>query len=373
MAPTESGRERVVVAMSGGVDSSVAAGLLVEQGHEVIGVTLRVWKYESTARCGTCCAPEDVDDARRVCDTLGIPFYVADAEELFREKVVLSFVREYQQGRTPIPCISCNRDIKFDFLLKRARALGAKLATGHYARVDGPTGGRRLRVAADAAKDQSYFLFGLGQGELAEVRFPIGHLTKAEVRAHGVRLGLCTSQKPESQEICFVPDQDYAAFVERVSGEAKPGDIVDGEGRVVGAHGGVHRFTIGQRKGLGGGSKLPLYVQRIEAETGQVIVGPETELWQDGLSVAGVSWVQGSAPSDGEAISVKIRNRHTPSEGTLHPTPDGAEVRLRTPARAVTPGQAAVFYRGDEVLGGGFIRAGRGLRRGPREAPAQSN
>ncbi len=375
MAATDAAvsRERIVVAMSGGVDSSVSAGLLVEQGHEVIGVTLRVWKYESAARCGSCCAPEDVDDARRVCDTLGIPFYVADAEDLFREKVVLPFVAEYRRGRTPIPCVSCNRDIKFDFLLKRARALGASLATGHYARVEGERGARRLRMATDVAKDQSYFLFGLGQAELADIRFPVGHLTKAEVRAHGERLGLCTSQKPESQEICFVPDHDYAAFVERIAGPATPGVVVDAEGRAVGDHGGVHRFTVGQRKGLGGGSKLPLYVQRIDPDTATVVVGPEATLWQDFLSVASVTWVQGAAPADGEAISVKIRNRHAPAEGTLHPNAEGAEVRLRAPARAVTPGQAAVFYRGDEVLGGGFIRGGLGLRRAPTEARAQSN
>jgi tRNA-specific 2-thiouridylase len=343
--------------MSGGVDSSVAAALLHEQGHEVIGISLRVWSYEGPARCGSCCAPEDVDDARQVCEALGIPFYVAQAEELFREKVVLPFVREYQQGRTPIPCVSCNRDIKFDFLLRRARALGARLATGHYARVEGPEGARTLRTAVDAAKDQSYFLFSLGQAELADVRFPIGHLTKAEVRAHGARLGLCTSNKPESQEICFVPDNDYAGFVERVGGAAKPGRIVTAEGEVLGEHQGVHHFTVGQRKGLGVSAKLPLYVQRIDAEHGEVVVGHDRELWSDSLSVFPVSWVAGSAPQDETAVTVKIRNRHQPAAGRLAATRDGARVQLDAPARAITPGQAAVFYKGDVVLGGGFIRS----------------
>jgi tRNA-specific 2-thiouridylase len=350
-------RERIVVAMSGGVDSSVAAGLLVEQGHEVVGITLRVWSYDGPARCGSCCAPEDVDDARAVCDQLGIPFYVADAEELFRERVVQPFVREYQQGRTPIPCVACNRDIKFDFLLKRARSLGAKLATGHYARVEGEPGHRRLLTAVDEAKDQSYFLFGLGPRELDDVRFPVGHLTKAEVRAHGARLGLCTSHKPESQEICFVPDGDYARFVEKVGGGSSSGEIVDGNGQVLGQHGGVHRFTIGQRKGLGGGTKLPLYVQRIEADSGRVVVGTEKELWQHSLEVAQLSWTSGNAPSEPTRIRVKIRNRHQPAEGLLRLEDDGrAKVELSQPVRAVTPGQAAVFYRGDEVLGGGYIR-----------------
>lgn len=356
MQPSPTDRERVVVAMSGGVDSSVAAGLLKEQGHEVIGITLRVWSYDGPARCGSCCAPEDVDDARRVCDTLGIPFYVAQAEELFREKVVLPFVREYQQGRTPIPCVSCNRDLKFDFLLKRARALGAKLATGHYARVEGPPGARRLYVGSDAAKDQSYFLFSLTQADLEDLRFPVGHLTKAEVRAHGARMGLCTSQKPESQEICFVPDNDYAGFVERVGGGSKPGELVTADGQKLGTHEGIHKFTVGQRKGLGVSSKLPLYVQRIEAESGTVVVGPDEALWSDELSVFPVSWVAGAPPGDELPVTVKIRNRHQPSAGRLVPTREGAKVKLDSPARAITPGQAAVFYRGEEVLGGGFIR-----------------
>jgi tRNA-specific 2-thiouridylase len=345
--------------MSGGVDSSVAAGLLVEQGHEVLGITLRVWSYDGPARCGSCCAPEDVDDARRVCQRLGIPFYVAEAQELFSEKVVQPFVSEYQRGRTPIPCVACNRDIKFDFLLRRARSLGARLATGHYARVEGPAGRRRLLTAVDAAKDQSYFLFSLNQGSLDDVLFPVGGLTKAEVRAHAARMGLATASKPESQEICFVPDHDYGGFVERMGGGARPGELVNGEGRVLGSHSGIHRFTVGQRKGLGLSSRLPLYVQAIDPDSGQVRVGPEAGLWSDRVWIEHVNWVSGSCAADGVRIDVKIRNRSPRAPGRLQVEGEGAWVELEAPVRAVTPGQAAVLYRGDEVLGGGFI----GLRR----------
>src|SRR5262249_3810532 len=214
---------RIVVAMSGGVDSSAAAALLKEQGHEVIGITLRVWSYQGSARCGSCCSPEDVDDARAVAEKLQIPFYVANAEDLFRTRVVQPFVRSYLEGRTPVPCVACNRDVKFDFLLARARALGARLATGHYARLDRSNGRVRLLRAADPSKDQSYFLFTLGQQALAELEFPVGELTKAEVRAVAERHALPTTHKPESMEICFVPDGDYAGFVERVAGPQPEG------------------------------------------------------------------------------------------------------------------------------------------------------
>ena len=217
---------RVVVAMSGGVDSSAAAALLVEQGHEVLGITLRVWSYEGAARCGSCCSPDDIDDARAVASALGIPFYVADAEEIFKHRVVQPFVQSYLDGKTPVPCVACNRDVKFDFLLAKARALGARLATGHYARIERTADGYRLLRAADPSKDQSYFLFTLGQEALAELEFPVGGLSKAAVRAIAERHRLPTSAKPESMEICFVPDGDYAGFVERVAGPQPAGSVV---------------------------------------------------------------------------------------------------------------------------------------------------
>src|SRR3954469_24559212 len=268
---------RVVVAMSGGVDSSAAAALLKEQGHEVIGITLRVWSYEGAAKCGSCCSPDDIDDARAVADALQIPFYVANVEELFKAEVVRPFVREYVEGRTPIPCVSCNQRVKFDFLLQRARSLGAKLATGHYARVVEANGRHALERARDRQKDQSYFLFTLGQDELKDLLFPVGDLTKAEVREVARRHHLPTAAKPESMEICFVPDGDYAGFVEKVAGPQPPGEIVDGEGRVLGTHAGVHRYTVGQRRGLNLGGGEVRYVQRIEPESRRVVVGPADE------------------------------------------------------------------------------------------------
>jgi len=346
---------RVVVAMSGGVDSSAAAALLVEQGHEVLGITLRVWSYEGAARCGSCCSPDDIDDARAVASKLGIPFYVADAEEVFKHRVVQPFVRSYLEGKTPVPCVACNRDVKFDFLLARARALGARLATGHYARIERTEGAHRLLRAADASKDQSYFLFTLGQQALSQLEFPVGGLGKSEVRAIAQRHGLPTSEKPESMEICFVPDGDYAGFVERVAGPQPAGPVVDGRGQVLARHGGIHRFTVGQRRGLGVASAEPLYVQRIDAAAGAVVVGPASGLERSEFTVLQPSWVQ-DTPSPDERLQVRVRHRHagTPARVVAG---DRARISVHTeePVRAVTPGQAAVFYRGDEVLGGGWI------------------
>ena len=346
---------RVVVAMSGGVDSSAAAALMQEAGHEVLGITLRVWSYSGAARCGSCCSPEDIDDARQVAEKLGIPFYVADAEELFRERVVQPFVEGYLQGRTPVPCVACNEDVKFGFLLQRARGLGAKLATGHYARIAEEGGRLRLLRGSDAAKDQSYFLFSLGQQALRDVVFPVGGLSKAQVRAIAERRGLPTSQKPESMEICFVPDGDYAGFVEKVAGPQPSGEVVNAAGETLGQHAGIHRFTVGQRRGLGLAAPTPLYVERIDAERRQVVVGPAAVLERERFTVLRLSWV-GECPAADETVQVRVRHRHVGAPARVSPLDGGrASVQLLEPVRAVTPGQAAVFYRGAEVLGGGWI------------------
>lgn len=346
---------RIVVAMSGGVDSSAAAALLKEQGHEVLGITLRVWSYEGKAQCGSCCSPEDIDDARAVAQTLGIPFYVANAENLFKERVVTPFVQSYLSGRTPIPCVACNRDLKFDFLLSRARALGAKLATGHYARIEKEGGVSHLCRARDESKDQSYFLFTLGQQALSDIVFPVGELTKAQVREVAERHRLPTSKKPESMEICFVPDGDYAKFVERIAGPQSPGDIVDRSGKKLGTHPGIHHYTIGQRKGLRLGNSQPLYVQRLDAARQQVVVGPVEEVERSSFEVLRPHWVS-EPPSPEQRIEVRIRHRHSGAGAHLKVDSEGAvRVSLESPVRAVTPGQAAVFYQGGRVLGGGWI------------------
>jgi len=365
---------RIVVAMSGGVDSSVAAALLAEQGHDVIGVSMQLYDQSggapasgdnpsgpSTRSFGTCCTIDDLHDARRVAAAIGIPHYILNFESQFDEHVVSNFVREYVGGRTPIPCAHCNSDLKFSALLERALAFDADvLATGHYARVDRTDDGAfRLRRGADPAKDQSYFLFSLTQEQLGRARFPVGNLDKDTVRTHARRLQLTVAEKPDSQEICFVPDGDYASFVERHAPEARrEGRLVDQDGTVLGSHRGVHHFTIGQRKGLGLSSTAPLYVLEIKPDEGAVVVGSRDALSQTRLVASGVNWISGQPEGAWRRVSAQIRHRHTAASGRVRALDtDKAEVEFDSPQTAITPGQAVVFYDGDVVVGGGWIDA----------------
>jgi tRNA-uridine 2-sulfurtransferase len=351
---------RIVVAMSGGVDSSVSAALLVEQGHDVIGVSMQLYdQREGQVAFGTCCTIDDLHDARRVAAQLGIPHYILNFESPFHDHVVSNFISEYVAGRTPIPCARCNSEVKFETLLDRARGWDADaLATGHYARTERAGDGRVvLKRGADAAKDQSYFLFSLTQDQLARATFPVGSLDKSTVRAHARRLGLRVAEKPDSQEICFVPDGDYASFVERHASDARrEGAIVDREGQVLGAHSGVHRFTVGQRKGLGLSSTRPLYVLEIKPTDATVVVGPREALGQTRLTASAVNWISGAAPRSWTAVTAQIRHRHRPAPARVRAVEDSrAELTFDEPQDAITPGQAVVFYDGEVVVGGGWI------------------
>jgi tRNA-specific 2-thiouridylase len=360
--------------MSGGVDSAVAAGLLARQGYEVIGVTMRLWTLDdpdAPRHRRACCSVEDTDDAREAAQALGMPHYVLNLERQFQESVVDYFCREYQRGRTPNPCLACNEHVKFKALLSRAVALEADfLATGHYARIDHVIGRYRLLRAVDGEKDQSYVLFMLGQAQLPRLLFPIGQHRKAEVRRLAADMGLPVAEKPESTDICFIPDNDYRAFIASRLGP-QAGDIRDGEGRIVGRHQGVAAFTVGQRRGLGVAIGERRFVTAIDPAHNLVTIGPEEELLSDELSAEDVAWVAGQPPPPGAAIEAKIRYRTPAAPAELHP--EGADVRVlfREPQRAITPGQAVVFYQGEEVVGGGIIaRSGRSdERRGNGRRP----
>jgi tRNA-specific 2-thiouridylase len=357
---------RIVVAMSGGVDSSVTAALLAEAGYDVVGVTLQLYDHGmAVGKKGACCAGQDIHDARMVADRLGIPHYVLDYESRFRDAVIEDFADSYARGETPIPCVRCNQTVKFRDLLATARELGAAaMATGHYVRRAAGPGRAELRRAADPAKDQSYFLFATTPEQLDFLRFPLGGLDKAETRALAMRFGLAVADKPDSQDICFVPEGGYARIVEKLRPEAaEPGEIVDLEGRVMGRHEGIIGYTIGQRKGLGiGGRKEstdPLYVVRLEPETRRVVIGPRAALACGTVRLGELNWLgDGPIPAEGMAVQVKLRSTMEAVPAMLYPAGDGARAVLDDPAHGVSPGQACVFYDGERVLGGGWILRG---------------
>ncbi len=361
-------KNRVAVAMSGGVDSSTVLAILKEQGYECMGLTMQLWDYSKgdmnrAAREGSCCSLEDVRDARCVADGLNVPFYVLNMEKAFSREVVEYFIKDYMSGRTPNPCVKCNQLLKFDALLKKAASLEADfLATGHYARIVRDDHGYKLLKGVDKDKDQSYFLFTMTQAQLARTLFPLGEMTKAEVRAKAKALGLKTSDKEESQEICFVEEPSYADFLASAGGAtlSHPGDIVSSNGAVLGVHDGLFRYTVGQRKGLGL-STGPYYVLGIDTATNRLVVGRESELYSAGLVAADVNWIDDGAASEAASnglanVSVKIRYRHEGASASIKVLPNGlVHVRFKTAQKAVTPGQAVVFYRDEVVLGGGWI------------------
>jgi tRNA-specific 2-thiouridylase len=359
-------RERVVVGMSGGVDSSAAAALLLQQGYAPIGITLKLWPQDCRDRAeDKCCGPQAVADARAVCDRLGIPFYLVNGAEEFRREVISYFAAEYKAGRTPNPCVLCNEKLKFGTLLAQARKLGAeRVATGHYARVelDPATGRQLLKRGRDLRRDQSYFLFSLRQDQLARAVFPLGDRLKTETRELARERQLKTADKEESMEICFVPDNDYGRFLRESAWVApRRGEIVDRAGRVLGYHEGVAFYTIGQRRGLGVASARPLYVVDLDPAANRVVVGDAADL--DGVEfvVERCNWIAFAAPPPSFEATVKIRYNHPGTDAVVVAQPGGeARVRLRVPQRAVTPGQACVFYQDDRVVGGGWIARGAG-------------
>ena len=364
----------IAVAMSGGVDSSTVAAILAHGGDTVVGLTLQLWDQTRLAgkhgipdapKAGRCCSLDDVYDARRVAEHLGIPYYVVNQEERFEQDVVRPFVSEYLAGRTPIPCSLCNNHLKFDQLLKTARSIGAgRIATGHYAvnEYDPARGRWILKRPADLAKDQTYFLFGLTQEQLAHTLFPLGHMVKPDVREAARRHGLALAEKPDSQEICFIPGGDYKQFLTAYleeQGEAMPetaGELVSSSGAIIGRHEGISNFTVGQRKGLKVASPTPLYVLQIDPASHQVTVGADAELATRALRANRVNWISIPSLTGPMRVKIKIRHRHEPAWATLEPADHGeVSATFDEPQRAVTPGQSAVFYDGDEVVGGGWI------------------
>jgi len=358
---------RIVVAMSGGVDSSTAAALMVEQGYEVIGITLQLYNHgQAVGRANSCCAGQDIHDARRVADKLGIPHYVLDYESRFKEQVIEDFAASYLAGETPIPCIRCNQTVKFHDLLGRARELGADaLITGHYVRrVDG-TQGPELHRARDDAKDQSYFLFATTPEQLEFLRFPLGGMDKAETRDHAERFQLPVADKPESQDICFVPNGSYTGIVEKLHpGAADPGDIVNLDGMVIGSHQGIIHFTVGQRRRLGIAGPEPLYVIRVDPETRRVVAGPKAVLMKTRFQVGEINWLgDGQSLETGLAMAVKVRSTTEPVAASIESLIDGeAVIVMAEPQPGIAPGQACVFYDGDRVLGGGWIKREAAVR-----------
>ena len=350
--------QKVVVAMSGGVDSSVAALLLQQQGYDVVGVTLKLYNLEGEElppNYQGCCTLDDVEDARSVCRRLGIPHYVLNTQKEFQSKVVDYFTSEYQLGRTPHPCIACNDKIKFSHLMERAAVLEADyVATGHYARIEHRPQGIILRKAVDSSKDQSYVLFGMGQKQLARTLMPVGEYPKDEIRQIAEGAGLLNASKPDSQDICFIPMGNYKTFLKQRL-ETTPGDIVELDGTVVGRHEGIEYFTVGQRRGLGITEGEPRFVVRLEPESCRVVIGPETALMRDEMYVSNVNYPLGPAPSGPVYVDVKIRYTASESTAVLLPSGHGAVIQFDRPQRSVTPGQAAVFYQGDVLLGGGTI------------------